>query len=666
MHSGEYPILLARIGEVNDRGATLSGEFIKFGNSDIREFGFIYGTRSEIPVKKYGDDIDNLTKKIVLDKVRTEFSYILNQDITEGKKYYFKAFAVNDGYTSYSNIVSFVSQGYNPPDPEIYSVSPTEATDGTVITITGINFSIIPENIDVLVEEKNCTVIAYGYDMLKFEVPPLLSGEKMFKLRVLEEIIDFGPIRIMDPQITDYFPKEGYDETEVVLYGKFFGNQPEVFFGSEKALLVNSTDTILSVRSPLTTLSGDVPVEIVVSDKQTRTAEPFHILNHSISGISLTEGKVGDVVRISGEGFIQGDRYPEVYFDGMYGKILRQEFSEIEVSIPNVDEILDPINTEGGEQAETDIYIDKLVVKNGLKEVEYNSNIKLIRSWEKMMNPFREAGMDYAVATALGSEMYIGLGNTMLTDTVTIKEWWKYSETEDSWTRLSEFPGAGRKGCKIFTIDNKIYILYGENQDMQYRELWEYDTGTDIWIQRTSPPDYPYNYHYSSVSTYSNKAYVQSWDRLLIYDPATDQWSEKTCPDFNIYYQPFCYNLDGRLFWFFGYNGGTLRMYEYLPQSDEWILLKSFTQLSLKTDMTIFSIDGKAYFGGGRNRDNIDPDSQRFYEFDPESMEITEKEAFYEARCRQIAAVINGRAYVGMGIDPNLNIRSELWIFDPR
>ncbi|MEI7513689.1 MAG: galactose oxidase, partial [bacterium] len=51
------------------------------------------------------------------------------------------------------------------------------------------------------------------------------------------------------------------------------------------------------------------------------------------------------------------------------------------------------------------------------------------------------------------------------------------------WTQKANLPGTKRMGAIGFSIGNKGYIATGNNNSW-WSDFWEWDQGTDTWIQK--------------------------------------------------------------------------------------------------------------------------------------------------------------------------------------
>jgi N-acetylneuraminic acid mutarotase len=92
-----------------------------------------------------------------------------------------------------------------------------------------------------------------------------------------------------------------------------------------------------------------------------------------------------------------------------------------------------------------------------------------------------------SVGFSLNGKGYIGLGygNGLFRDM------WQYDPHTDSWTRKADFPGMLTLSSVCFVMNGKAYVgtgMSGPGSTPVSRELWEYDPSTDTWTKAT---DYP-------------------------------------------------------------------------------------------------------------------------------------------------------------------------------
>lgn len=120
--SPSIPIVITdSASEVSFTSATIGGNIISNGESEIKECGIVYGLSS-------APTIDNL--KIPIKNVTSKYTLSLN-NLDDGAMYYVRSYAINNNGISYGQEISFTTQAYSLPN-----VKTTAASD---ITYTSVN-----------------------------------------------------------------------------------------------------------------------------------------------------------------------------------------------------------------------------------------------------------------------------------------------------------------------------------------------------------------------------------------------------------------------------------------------------------------------------------------------------------------------------------------------
>ena len=147
----------------------------------------------------------------------------------------------------------------------------------------------------------------------------------------------------------------------------------------------------------------------------------------------------------------------------------------------------------------------------------------------------------FAAGFSIGNKGYIGTGNRIGgfdgLDGAGPKVFWEYNPATDRWTRKADFGGGIRHIAKGFSIGNKGYIGWGQDEGGTFqKDFWEYDPATDRWTQKA---DHDVAMDAPAAFSIGNKGYVgtgavRDENNNLIpinnfweYDPATDTWTKK-------------------------------------------------------------------------------------------------------------------------------------------
>lgn len=216
-----------------------------------------------------------------------------------------------------------------------------------------------------------------------------------------------------------------------------------------------------------------------------------------------------------------------------------------------------------------------------------------------------------AISFVVNNFAFVGSGMDSISGPTgnTLKDFWRYNPTSNSWTAIADFPGAGGEGVYFatgFAVGGKGYLCGGKTGPNLYSsQLWEYKPGNNQWIQRASFPG-GVRYQMSSFVV-DAKAYVgMGTDQnifkkdMYCYDPGANTW--QTIAPFPGYERGAAstFTLEGRGFVCLGNNGGLLSdLIEYNPQTDTWTLRAAFGGSERKSAVS-FVIDNKAYVGTGK------------------------------------------------------------------
>jgi N-acetylneuraminic acid mutarotase len=221
------------------------------------------------------------------------------------------------------------------------------------------------------------------------------------------------------------------------------------------------------------------------------------------------------------------------------------------------------------------------------------------------------SGRRDAISFVINNFAFVGSGMDSISGPTgaTLKDFWRYNPTSNSWSAIADFPGAGGEGVYFatgFAVGGKGYLCGGKTGPNLYSsQLWEYKPSNNQWIQRAS---FPGGVRYQMLSfVVGSKAYVgMGTDQNIFkkdvycYDPGANIWQE--IAPFPGYERGAAstFTLEERGFVCLGNNGGLLSdLIEYNPESDTWTLRAAFGGSERKSAIS-FVIDNKAYVGTGK------------------------------------------------------------------
>jgi N-acetylneuraminic acid mutarotase len=185
----------------------------------------------------------------------------------------------------------------------------------------------------------------------------------------------------------------------------------------------------------------------------------------------------------------------------------------------------------------------------------------------------------------ISGKLYISGGYNLVANSdgpVQSKALYMYNPRLDTWTRKADMPHAVNRGI-TGVIDGKLYVLVGECRSdgcptAFTRRLWRYDPATNKWD--LSLPSCPGSHSRGAGGVINGKFYVVggggptnvAGDRLHVFDPATNSWTEKARLPAAEYSMAAA--VKGGRLWVVG-GGSTVdpwtgAVYAYTPATNKW------------------------------------------------------------------------------------------------
>ena len=276
---------------------------------------------------------------------------------------------------------------------------------------------------------------------------------------------------------------------------------------------------------------------------------------------------------------------------------------------------------------------DKIFVGTGIKDdymnqfYEYNYRRNTWKEISSLPSDPRANGISFAI----GEYGYVGLGERCIgsgfCQTSYFKDLWRYDPQDDSWSKMSNFPGTPRASSTSFVIGDKAYVTggssYGDN------DLWEYDPSSDHWTRKA---DYPGSCYTRGISfALNNKGYVGFG------------WTDGTCKDF----------------------------WEYDPSTDTWMEKENFPGEARYDAISFASLD-TGYLACGANQSYGVPNYLNdLWKYDSANDKWTKINTKYpgKGRVNMIANTINNKIFMGLGTEDTSGgpyVRfSDMWEYIP-
>ena len=236
------------------------------------------------------------------------------------------------------------------------------------------------------------------------------------------------------------------------------------------------------------------------------------------------------------------------------------------------------------------------------------------------------------------------------------------------WSALSSMPDKGRYAAIAFSINGKIYCGLGTNGFGTYfKDFWEYNPSTDVWVQKASYPD-DASYAPASFSI-GGKGYAcmgisnggQISSKCYSYNPITDSWSSIASFPGSVRYASETFVIGSVGYIACGNGGGPSSykndLWSYNTTTNSWTQRADFPGGYLD-NVTAFSIGSYGYVGGGNYGSySVNPD---FWRYDPVSNNWSSISRMPEGRTVATDFVFQNKAYVGLGYSSGTTIGQSI------
>ncbi len=292
------------------------------------------------------------------------------------------------------------------------------------------------------------------------------------------------------------------------------------------------------------------------------------------------------------------------------------------------------------------------------------------------------AARSHAVSFVIGDTAYIGTGDG---GSATLTDFWKYVPATKEWTQIADFPGFRRQQAVAFVLEGKGYVGTGRSGTTLFDDFYRYDPVTNSWdtVANFGGGDR----RNAVVFVVDGKAYVgtgytnsnspslsNATNDLWEYNSTTDQWTEKNNKIPGVRGDAMAFAVEGKGYIAGGNGDAPKNIYEYDPITDTYTIGAKFDAMYAREDGVAFVLNGKAYIGLGIK---IASQATDFFIFEPKfrtvvspSAQLNQTEdAFGDAtednRTGAIAFVIRGKAFVGLGghVTTGTAQKRDFWSF---
>ncbi|MFG6685943.1 IPT/TIG domain-containing protein [Mariniflexile sp. HNIBRBA6329] len=630
-------------------GVNLKATYTGLDLNNISESGFLLSNQ---PVPTLNNSI------IIQSKITgNQLENTINTDLVYNGEYFVRAYIkVADTEIYYSDEQSFVSLGSTTP---IIKEVPQQAHILDTISISGNYFSTKTNYIKVSLGGESSRIIYSNDSIIKCIVPVTLkSFNPTIEVKIYEKKVTFNGFSLFKPEISSISSLSGTFRDELIINGDHFDfekSRNKVYFGNVEATITYADRNTLKVLVPDDLESSSEQIKVSAQLQENSFSDNFKLIAPKINFVEKNVFANQSVV-IQGANFHPLKDKNFIYFEEAKANISFGDTQNLNTKVPFGAfprrkaivkiQLLDLIVEY---EVELNIQDKWIMVSNNLpfrfyrginNAVVTNNTAYVIApskdlfddnyylwkfnpnnfGWEKSTIPFSIKWSGVAEANMDKLFVYTADSNN---------SFWEYNPLTQQWKQLPNYPGARRDYATHFSINKEIYMGMGADFEpytrITYGDFYKYSPDTNTWTQIV---DFTYQNYFlrteTSTFTINNIAYVGNgatntgmvdyWS----YHPNTNEWIRiANFKDSRRYTASF--ELNG-----FGYvtggnpTGGsnTKDCWKYNPLSNIWTKIDDIGHIERGGHFS-FSLNGKAYVGGGGIYDSGGSNGYDFYEYIP-------------------------------------------------
>jgi hypothetical protein len=383
--------------------------------------------------------------------------------------------------------------------------------------------------------------------------------------------------------------------------------------------------------------------------KDPATVDPALI---SISENSVTQN---DEVKVTGQGFSTTLTDDVLKLDNQAVEILSASSTQITIKIP----------------ANITIGAKKLTLAVAHVDAKNPLDVK-VYGWKKVADHPR--GAFYEIASfSIANNIYFCDGRAV--DDSYIKETWKYSLTDNTWTRVADFPGpmTHRYSMVCFAIGSKGYLGMGDDDyPATSKDFWEYDPDLNKWTQKA---DFIGDHLIGQCSFVLNgKGYVGTGfsitssavvNDFYCYTPGTNTWQKIAELPGDKILGATTFVLSGKAYLTGGetLTASVKKLWQYDDGANSWAPKTDFPG-EYTANMASFALNTTAYCGLGATTNN-ESGTETMWSYNPTENTWKSIAAFPGTKRKSyVDGTVGQYAYYGLGSE-SVNF-SDLWIYAPK
>ena len=260
----------------------------------------------------------------------------------------------------------------------------------------------------------------------------------------------------------------------------------------------------------------------------------------------------------------------------------------------------------------------------------------------------------------------------------------RYNPATNTWSSVASLPSLeARAGAAAFSLGSKGFIAGGikSSNPADQKDLWQYDTLTNVWQAKASMPAAAPICAWASGFAINGKGYVAGginstanfFNTCFEYDTTTNSWAQKASMPIAT---SMCANwvTGNEAYMVTGLNSAAnpgTSFIKFNPSSNTWSNLTA-PKATARSRMSSTVINGKLFIGPGVYGDynyfvtTASPVFRRdTWLYDPAAETWTQKDSFPVVRANASTFTIDGNIYVVGGVDAVNTPQTSCWSYNP-
>jgi N-acetylneuraminic acid mutarotase len=552
--------------------------------------------------------------------------------------------------------------------PTISSFSPLAANPGDTITIFGTGFHLKAELNKILFGNISSTVLTSTSGKILVKAPYPIDSLCFITVSVSKQSSQSSnKILIHMPEIGYFSPSiASYNDT-IIIYCN--GLNPDeilnISLGGINVNIIKKEGKLIYIKIP--EILNKRYSKLVINTQALSFEFPvdFELKQPIINGTSKLEVKYGETITFYGKNFNPNKSLNKVYIGNQGSNFeiipifacrdsIKFQFSNIENPLKCID-----FNTF------------TIGIKTCEETFWSEIGVKVLSSWVKLKD-FPGLIRYKAFGLNINGKGYLGCGvgysGTLLND------FYEFDPASNLWTKKSDFPGAGRAYGLSISNSTDGYFGGGFSADnsskVQLYDFYKYTPTNNLWSRIVDYPDANQAPYIGFTASLNGRCFASlSSSVLLMRELVNDSWQSRPtiqeltdCPTVGTM------TIGEKIFVIIGYKINTTpcnTVWEYDTETYIWTQKSNFPGAARYAPV-YFSIGNYGYYGCGINTSSIQ--YKDMWRYDPSNDQWQRIEDFPGGiRSNTVSFSINNFGFVGLGlVQQPVSLFNDFWAYCPK